>query len=981
MTPTTPLRQQPIELHSSLHGFRVERIVPIAEIHSTAYIFTHEKTGARLLHLFNDDPNNLFSIAFRTPVSDNTGVPHIMEHSVLGGSEKFPLKDPFQEMLKGSLQTFLNALTYRDKTVYPVGSQLEKDFFNLVDVYCDAVFHPLLTESTFYQEGWHFDVEDPAKPVGIKGIVYNEMKGVFSDFSSHVSRKTVAGLMPDTTYAFESGGEPEHIPDLTYEAFKAFHRRFYHPSNSFIFLYGNISTATSLKFLDEKYLGGFEAIAPASDIAPQPAWPTPRALRFNAPSPKEEEGTATVLLAWIFGDCTDPLAMLGGSVLGHYLLGMESSPLKRALIDSGLGEDLDEMSGFGAEAVQTLFCAGLRKTKPELAEKIQSVVLEMLARQVADGLDKELLEGAFRQVEFHLREVNGGHFPHALRLADRCYNSWLYGGDPLAHLAFERTLDDIKARMAAGDGWFRELLQKRLIDNPHRLLVTVVASPAMGAELEQQTARQAERLSAPFTAADRERYHAITADLIKRQGAPASPEALASLPRLSKSDLPAEGFPVPAQLSTIEGVPFNAHSIFTSGIIYFDLGFDLSAIPFDQLPYLPLYLELLTRCGARGLSYERMATRIALATGGITTSVACKTRIGTRDGQFFYSFVHGKALRPRFREMLDIIGDLFDAPDLTNRKQIKDILLEERNSLNASIINNGHSVAMTLASSQLSKSRLIDERCNGLTQLRFLDELIRADDTAAIVPLLERLHRLMIRKNGCVLSVTADNPDDVRGEIASFITRVPDKKEIPVTLPEPQKRAGHQGVEINAAVNFTARSWRLGAFDPDEYGLLYLIARHLSTGYLWNKVRVEGGAYGGMASMSVAHPVFSCASYRDPNLAATLDHFEKGLAEIAAGVDAKEIETSIIGAIGRIDLPQSPHGRGFGETLDRLVGYTPEARQRFRDAVLRATPEKLAACARRILDTKESAIAVLGNVAAFERAEKEGWKFERETLL
>jgi Zn-dependent M16 (insulinase) family peptidase len=362
------LPSQEIKTGTVLHGFRTDRVEPVPEIHATAYIFTHAKTGARVLHLFNDDPENLFSIAFRTPSADNTGVPHVLEHSVLCGSKKFPVKDPFQEMLKGSLQTFLNALTYRDKTVYPVASQLEKDFFNLADVYCDAVFNPLLTRNTFFQEGWHFDVPDLHGPVGIKGIVYNEMKGVFSDFASHVARRTVAGLMPDTIYAFESGGDPEQIPSLSYERFTEFHRRFYHPSNSYIFLYGSIPSEKTLRFLDDHYLADFSAPPQRAAIARQPLWHAPRRLSFEAPAQKEDDGTATVLLAWIFGESSDPLSALCGTVVGHYLLGTESSPLRRALVDSGLGEDLDETSGFGIEAVQSFFIAGLRKTRPGNAE-------------------------------------------------------------------------------------------------------------------------------------------------------------------------------------------------------------------------------------------------------------------------------------------------------------------------------------------------------------------------------------------------------------------------------------------------------------------------------------------------------------------------------------------------------------------------------------------------------------------------------------
>ncbi|MFP4014960.1 MAG: insulinase family protein, partial [Chitinispirillaceae bacterium] len=588
---------QDIRLDAEIGGFRVKRVQQIPELHSTAYVFTHVKTGARLIHLYNDDPNNLFSIAFRTPVSDSTGVPHILEHSVLCGSKKFPLKDPFQELLKGSLQTFLNALTYPDKTVYPVSSQVDKDYYNLVDVYCDAVFNPLLTENTFYQEGWHYDVENPDDPVGIKGIVYNEMKGVFSDFSSHVGRRTLSALFPDTTYYHESGGDPENIPDLTYEQFRDFHRKFYHPSNSYIFLYGNLPTPKTLEFLNDNYLSGFEPLQIDSTIKPQPLWSEPRSMSIQAPAPKEDDGTATVLTMWVFGDSTDPVTTFAGSILSHYLLGTESSPLKRALIDSGLGEDLDDMSGFDGELVQSMFAAGLRKTRPEHAEKIRDLIHTTLEKQVKEGLDKDLLEGALRQVEFHLREIAGGHFPYSLKLADRCYRSWVHEGDPLALLAFETPLSYIKEKVSEGV-FFEEIIRKNLLENKHRLLATIVASSAMGDKLEKQTVDQAKKLTEGFTDEDRKRCFDLTQTLIEQQKTPPSPEALATLPKLTKADLPREGKKVPVEKGTLGKVPFYAHPIFTSGIAYLDIGFDLRGIPTDLVTFVPTYLELLTRCGA-----------------------------------------------------------------------------------------------------------------------------------------------------------------------------------------------------------------------------------------------------------------------------------------------------------------------------------------------------------------------------------------------
>jgi Zn-dependent M16 (insulinase) family peptidase len=980
MANTTP--EQGITKTDKLEGFVVEKIESIPELHTTAYLFTHEKTGARVLHLYNDDENNLFSIGFRTPVYDCTGVPHILEHSVLCGSKKFPLKDPFQELLKGSLQTFLNALTYPDKTIYPVSSQVEKDFYNLVDVYCDAVFNPLLTENTFYQEGWHFDVEDMSKPVGIKGIVYNEMKGVFSNFSSHVDRKTLSELFPETTYYFESGGEPEHITDLTYEMFCEFHRKYYHPSNSFIVLYGNLPSEKSLRFLNSNYLGSFDKLVVESEIKPQALWDKPRSVQIEAPAPEEDNGLATVALIWIFGNTTDPVTTLAGRIISHYLLGTESSPLKRALIDSGLGEDLDDISGFDSELVQTVFAAGLRKSKPENSLKIQQLILDTLQEQVTNGLDEELLEGSLRQIEFGLREITSGHFPYNLRLAERSYRSWIYGGDPLAHLAFEKPLGYIKEQYAKGQGYFVQLIKDRLLDNQHRLLSTVIASSEMGKQLAQQTEEQAVKLTSEFDIEKKQYYHELTKELLTQQKAQTTPEALATLPRLEKKDLPQQGKDVPAIQQSLQNVTVYTHPIFTSGVVYFDIGFNFESVPLDLIKYIPMYMELITRCGAGGKNYEDTAKRIALATGGIDSSVLCKTKPGTSDDLFFYGFLHGKSIVSYVNEMVAIIKDLLLSPDLTNKKQIKDILLEERNSLHSSVIGAGHHFAMSQASSNLTKSRNLDERMGGISQLRFLDDMVKSENVDQICNAMTEIHQIVINRNAAVLSITADNPDGTLPFAEELIRSLPSiefkKQQYPfeITIPKNPKC-----IEISSAVNYVARTWKLSPIEPKDAGLLFLISRFLSTGYLWDKVRVEGGAYGGMSVMSISHPIFSCASYRDPNLTGTLTHFENGLKLIAQGVLQEKIDQNIIGAIGKIDSPLPPHSQGLGEAIDTMIGYTRKFRQDLRDTLLSATTEDLKNLASKIIANKENCITILGGGAAFDNAFQTGFVGDRESLI
>ncbi|MBD3390542.1 MAG: hypothetical protein GF418_00860 [Chitinivibrionales bacterium] len=977
------MNPQDIRTGKRLHGFAVERIEEIAEIHAQAIVGTHEKTGARVVQLFADDPNNLFCIGFRTPVYNNTGVPHILEHSVLSGSVKFPLKDPFKELLKGSLQTFLNAMTYPDKTIYPVSSQVEADFFNLIDVYCDAVFHPLLSETTFQQEGWHFDAKQPDGPVGIRGIVYNEMKGVFSEFRNHVSRRTFSGLFPDTTYFYESGGDPEQIPSLTYDQFTEFHRTFYHPSNAFIFLYGDIPLSKTLAFLQEQYLAGFERRPVDSRIAPQQRWDAPRRIEIRAPASKEDDGTASVLVCWLFGDATDPETMLLGSILSRYLLGTESSPLRRALIDSGLGEDLDDMSGFDADFAHGLFCAGLRKTRPEHADAIERLVLDTLRKDIERGLDEQLLEGAIRQTEFGRREISdSGHAPYNLMLAERCFRSWLYDGDPLAHLSFERPLSRLKQAKAQSTAFFGETMRAHLLDNPHRLCSVVVASQSLGEALGSLTEKQSAELTASFDTAKRAACYESTQRLLAYQKEPPAPEAVASLPRLNKGELPRRNREVPVERMTVAGADLYAHPIFTSGIAYLDMGFDILCVPDDLLRYFQLYAEIMTRCGAGEYSYEEMARRVSLNTGGIHCSDLCSVRGDNHDTVVCSAVFHGKALHGRFDEMTGIFNDLLCEPHLNDTKLIRDTLLEMRNGFNAAVVGNGHVFAATNASSRLCRSRYLAEILGGISQLRFLNSLVKQNDMTSVASRLQALHDMVVDRGSCFVSLTAESPSRFIPRIEQTILRLPlqvrpDAESRPLTE---QGRPG-RGIEISSSVNFVAKAWKLDGVAPDEVGTLMLMAKYLSTGFLWEKVRVEGGAYGGKAFATSAHPAFACASYRDPNLLATLDNFEKGLAHMADGLPGDEIDQSIIGTVGIIDSPKTPHRKGLSETVALVCGRSREYRQAVRDAVLSATSESLARKARELIEIPETAITVLGSRDALDTADKEEKMLFREALL
>ncbi|MFW5959557.1 MAG: insulinase family protein [Chitinivibrionales bacterium] len=978
------MESQNLSQGGSIGGFNITGITPVQEIDSEVAEFYHKKSGARVLHIYNSDRNNLFNAAFRTPVYNNTGVPHILEHSVLAGSAKYPLKDPFKEMLNRSLQTFLNAVTYPDKTMYPVSSEVEEDFFNLMDIYCDAVFNPLLTQTTFMQEGWHFDLPEKGSEVSIKGIVYNEMKGVFSDFKSHVSRKTINNLFPDTTYRFESGGDPIEIPKLTYSDFKAYHSRLYHPSNSYIILYGNIPSEKTLSFLETHYLNSFDRIDPDTRISPQKPWTEPRTLNQEAPGQEEDNGKATVTACWNTGESKDAYEALVMSVLSYYLLGTESSPLKRALLDSGLGEDLCGLSGFDNDLANSFFCAGLRKVLPENAEQIKSIVFETLKQEVSEGMDTELIEGSIRHLEFSTREIRNGHFPYNLMIAERVMISWLYEGDPCAYLRTEPLFRELRKNLESNPEYFEDMIREKFINNTHFLLSCITASSEKGRKLGELTKQEAARLSKDFTQEDIDKHHETTKEIIDQQKKENTDEELACLPELDTASLPRKAKTYPFQKENRSGIEYNIHEVFTAGIHYLDLCFDISSVSDEYLYLLPLYEEVMVRCGAGGRSRKETAVKTSLYTGGINLSDVVALNPETTENPIMKLLFHSKSLFKYTDEMTAHVAEILTSPDLSDKDLIKEALTELRNDMYASVISSGHRYASDIASSKLSRTGEIEEKLNGLSQLRFLYRLSDEADYESIADNLKTLHKEIVSQNNLLVSLTSERPDQAA---ESFLKRLS-------CFPKGENKGPAQrgsfnkgdldtitGVRIGSSVNYSARVWNLGPVSPEEAGNLMILSKNLSTGYLWDKIRVEGGAYGGGALLSLDSADFICRSYRDPNLTYTFEHFEKGLKKALDPSNFSRLKQNITGTIGGLDKPKTPHAQGFSETLNSIKGREPGFRQRIREAILTAEPGDLKSTAERILDNKDNACAVVGNTESFDKAEKQGFSIGVEEIL
>jgi Zn-dependent M16 (insulinase) family peptidase len=922
-------------------GFTVSSVTPLPDLRAVAYLLAHEKSGAHLLHLHNDDPENLFTIAFRTPPPDSTGLPHILEHTVLCGSGKYPVKDPFVELLKKSVATFLNAMTYPDKTVYPCASMNEKDFFNITDVYCDAVFHPLITEKHFKQEGHHLDFVEPGNPespLTIKGIVYNEMKGALSDLDGIIQHKTGRGIFPDNAYGLESGGDPEAIPDLTYEQFVDFYRTYYHPTNGLIFLYGNIPTERHLAFLNENYLSGFDRLSIDTSIAPQRQWAEPVHETVPYPVGPNEDGAnkAAVVLTFRTNDVTDTVTTLSMHLLGDYLLGNAASPLRRSLIDSRLGEELTD-SGYAGHQRDTYFTVGLKGTEADRADKIIDLVLASCAELVKAGCDAKKVEAAFHRLELASREIRPRH---PLLLMDRVYRSWLYGADPIESLRLNEHLASLRARYEEESGFFERLLSEMIVDNPHYTALTFVPDPEYMGKKEEAFQQKMARQKAGMSPAEFDRIIEEAAELDALQSTPNSPEALATLPRLSVSDVPAEPFELPTVLETVADRPLLYTDVFANGIDYLKIALDLSGIEEELIDYLPLYTDALTNMGAAGQDYATMAEREAACTGGIDAGVSAGGRAD--DSHFVQPFllVTAKALATRLPDMLDVLYDRVLLCDFRDLARLKDVLLQGRIHWHSSIIPSGNQYAALYAARHLSRNCELAERLGGVSQLRMYDRLVGEMDKNpdGIVEKMSRIREFLLSRGRATVSFVGETQD--RKTLDEWLKRLyggmadADPQEEKVDFSP--ALASREGIATPADVAFVAKTLpAVSANHPDAPALL-LLSVHLSYGYLWNEVRVKRGAYGVRAGYDSGNGLFSFTSYRDPCVKETLDAFQGAFSHIDTEMDlsAPAVEQAIIGSLKALDQPIRP-GQAVGVALSRHIrGDTPELRKTFRKRLL-----------------------------------------------
>jgi len=976
----------PPATHSS---FDIVRNEMVDEFGVRAVMYKHKKSGAEVLSIEAPDENKVFGITFRTPPKDSTGVPHILEHSVLCGSRKYRTKEPFVELLKGSLQTFLNAFTYPDRTCYPVASCNQKDFYNLINVYLDAVLHPraIRDELVLQQEGWHLELDSPDQPLTYKGVVYNEMKGVYSSPESRLARAAQQALFTDNTYGVDSGGDPLRIPDLTFSDFKAFHSEFYHPSNSRIFFYGDDPVPKRLELLDS-YLSEFNAITPDSKIGIQERRKIQKRVVEKFPAAEGEQAEKhMVQVNWLLNEKPfTPKEQLALSVLDHLLLGTPSSTLRKALTDSGLGSAVIG-GGLSDELSQATFSVGLKGVKPEDVAAVEQLVTKTLEKIQAEGVEESAVEASLNSIEFQLREFNTGSFPRGLSFMLGAMSAWIYDRDPMSNLRFEEPLASLKADLAEGKPVFTDLLTSLIINNDHKVTVEMIPDT----ELEQkQVAEEESRLASikeSMSSSEIDEVIEMTRRLQEAQAAHDSAEDLATIPALAISDLPKAAPELPNDVSTMQGVTVLRHEVPSNGIIYADVGLDLSQLPAADLPLVNLFARCLLETGTTEEDEVSLSRRIGSRTGGVTTSTLTGVRVpaddtvATGDDMVHRLFIRGKAVAGRADDLFGVVNDVLTSCRLDNKKRIIEMLKESQARMEASLVSAGHAFAATrLSAAHTTAGRLL-EQTGGVESLAALKALLAMaeSDWPVVQARLEAIRAQLLTKSSLLVNLSGDAATlkAVDPALEGFLSGLPKDGDVPASklanwkADLPVMPTGNEGFYLPTQVNYVGHGGRLYSPGEQVSGSTSVVSRWLRNGYLWDTVRVIGGAYGGFCRFSPLTGSFSYLSYRDPNLVKTIENYD-GAADFLQTHDlsSEALSQAIIGTVGDLDAPLSPDQKGWEAMRRHLVGETAEQRQEWRKQVLATTANDFKEFGDRLKGMKTQSV-VFGSKKAIEDANAE----------
>lgn len=945
-----------LKVGQRIDGFEVKRITPLANLRATAIELVHSKTGARLLHVYAADSENLFSVVFPTPPADDTGVPHILEHSVLGGSKRFPVKDPFFEMVKCSMATFINAMTASDHTMYPVASNVKQDFFNLAEVYWDAVFHPTLTEMTFKREGHHFefaDKENPASDLIVKGIVYNEMKGVFSSPNALVSRWSFNGLFPDNVYGKESGGDPDRIPDLTYEQFKTFHRTLYHPSNALIFLYGDIPTQEHLAFLKDR-LASFAPGQAAPALTKQPRWKAPVVRTEPYPVAKDDDTAAKtyITINWMVADHPDTQEEMAFEVLDQVLLGNEAAPLKKAIIDSKLGEDVTH-AGFYGGYLHSSFHVGIKGSDPDRRPAFEKLVLDTLAQVAATGITKDRVDAAFQQLSYHYLEVTSS-FP--LNLMFRTTSKWLYAEDPLTMLRADEHLAALRQRYSADPQLFSRLIQEKLLNNPHRLTISFIPDTALGEKRDAEFAAKMKQEKAKLSPGQQQQILKETAELERLQNTPNSPEALATLPQLRVRDLPPKPKHIPTTVEKLEGgVELLRNDVLANGVNYLAVDFDLAGLSEEQFALLPLYGDCIRKMGTEKMDFVRMAERVAAHTGGIGFSAWATPYVpdpgrSVRRGRFTMKFLDEKAA-----EALAVLEDFLFQLNPADTNRLRDVLLQSRAHHRSSVAERGLGIANAHAARGIGRETYLNEIMGGLPQTRLILSLAEQFDARrdGIIHQLLAVRSLLLNRKRMTASFTgtAGVYDTVRRTLERWSARMTDADMGETTLPLPTwLTPPREGLAGPMQVAYCSQIMPAPHVSDPLSPLITVGNLLLSMEYVLDEVRFKGTAYGGGCSYDRYNGTAGFYSYRDPWITRTLNVYAGALDWLRRTPWSQaDVDRAIIGTSKEGERPIRPADATGAALWRHQTGETPQRREKRHASILAA----------KAADVKEAMIGLL----------------------
>lgn len=967
---------------SALNAYELLKENALPDINSIGYVFRHKKSGARVTVISNDDDNKVFYIGFRTPPEDSTGVPHIIEHTVLCGSEKYPVKDPFVELAKGSLNTFLNALTYPEKTIYPVASCNKKDFQNLMGVYMDAVFHPNIYkyEEIFKQEGWHYELEEKDAPITINGVVYNEMKGAFSSPDDVIQREILSSLFPDTSYGNESGGDPEHIPDLTYEQYLDFHRRYYHPCNSYIYLYGDMDIAEKLQWMDEEYLGKYEKIVLDSEIKIQAPFEHPIEIRkkYSIASGETEENCTYLSYNMVIGTIMDKKLYQAFDVLDYALLSAPGAPLKQALIDAGIGKDIT--GGYDSSTLQPIFSVVAKNTDISKKQEFLAIIHKVLKEQVKNGINKKSLLAGINSSEFRFREADFGHFPKGLLYGIQCLDSWLFDDmQPFMHLEAIETYQFLKEQVETD--YFERLIEEYLLDNPHASVVIIEPEKGLNAKKDAELERRLAEYKAGLSEAEIEKLIADTRHLKEYQEEASSREALAKIPMLTRQDMRKKAAPLFNKIIKKEDITFVHHEMFSGGIDYLTLLFDIKDVALEELPYLGILKAVLGYVNTESYSYAELANEINMHTGGIGSSVGIYPTVHPEDAnvdemKVMYE-VRTKVLTDKLSDAIHLIREILLTSEISDEKRLYEIIAQLKSRLQTALSSAGHSAASTRAMSYFSRAARYQDAIGGIGCFAVIEdyEANFAEKKEELIAKLNGLVKRIFTADRMMVSITCETKDypAVEKEILAlkellYISQEPKSER---RLPALGFAKKNEGFLDASQVQYVARAGNFVSHGFSYHGALKILKVILGYDYLWMNIRVKGGAYGCMNGYMRNGDAYF-VSYRDPNLSSTNQIYD-GIPAYLEQFTADEYEMTkyIIGTISDMDTPLNPSAKGARSMTAYLQGISFEDIQNERDDILSATQEDIRGLKDLVASVlSDEDICVIGNEDAL-RAEQE----------